>query len=416
MRTRLTRIEAVYRREHAFVWAAARRLGVHPATIDDAVQDVFVTAYRRWDDLDPEVSPRAWLYGVTRRVAFRYRRTQARTARRKDAVAVAVAARRRHEPQRALDDAHDVDIVLGTLEPRRREVFVMSELLDMKGPEIAAQLRIPLNTVYSRLRLARRQLAQTVNPIGGWIDVARRTQRPPPGRARRSWALMLPTLRPWWHAAASGSMASTLGLTVAAAIGALVIMSATVGRGESPTRPRALVATPSPASIAVDLPADVRPAAEPPTPSPLASTRPTVAEPIVQPRPSSETSVATSRAARSRSAPPRSPAPSSEPDGDTGPSEATSEPASTLAAEVAVLDRAAEALREGEAARALQWLAEHETRFPRGRLVDVRKATQVRALCRLGRHDRAQAEAQALRLEHPDSAVARAVSDSCGGA
>lgn len=81
-----------------------------------------------------------------------------------------------------------------------------------------------------------------------------------------------------------------------------------------------------------------------------------------------------------------------------------------------MLDRAAQALREGEAARALQWLAEHETRFPRGRLVDVRKATQVRALCRLGRHDRAQAEAQALRLEHPDSAVARAVSDSCEGA
>ena len=34
----------------------------------------------------------------------------------------------------------------------------MTELLGMSGPEIAGELQLPLNTVYSRLRLARAQL------------------------------------------------------------------------------------------------------------------------------------------------------------------------------------------------------------------------------------------------------------------
>src|SRR5215207_4645128 len=70
MQASLAAFESVYRRELPFVWAAARRLGVQPEVIDDAVQDVFLTAYRRWGDLHHDVSPRAWLYGVTRRVAL----------------------------------------------------------------------------------------------------------------------------------------------------------------------------------------------------------------------------------------------------------------------------------------------------------------------------------------------------------
>jgi DNA-directed RNA polymerase specialized sigma24 family protein len=79
--------EALYRDEFAFVWTTARRLGVTPAIQEDVVQDVFLTAYRRLDQLRFEVSARAWLYGVTRRVAARYRRSASRTARRMTAVA-----------------------------------------------------------------------------------------------------------------------------------------------------------------------------------------------------------------------------------------------------------------------------------------------------------------------------------------
>ena len=56
---RTRQFHAIYRREFAFVWACARRLGIAPAVIDDAVQEVFLTAYRRLDHLRYEVSPRA---------------------------------------------------------------------------------------------------------------------------------------------------------------------------------------------------------------------------------------------------------------------------------------------------------------------------------------------------------------------
>jgi DNA-directed RNA polymerase specialized sigma24 family protein len=47
---------AIYRDEFAFVWAVARRFGVPVAALDDAVQDVFLTAFRRIDRLGYQVS------------------------------------------------------------------------------------------------------------------------------------------------------------------------------------------------------------------------------------------------------------------------------------------------------------------------------------------------------------------------
>lgn len=420
MQAPFTGFESVYRRELPFVWAAARRMGVHPAALDDAVQDVFLTAYRRWGDLHYEVSPRAWLYGVTRRVAFRYRRSEARTLRRK--AAVGQAAERSIAPHAEHDGARDVDAVLADLEPTRREVFVMAELLDMSGPEIAAELGIPLNTVYSRLRLARRQLERTAlrGRLGAWAAAVRREDRPPPGQAQRGWAALLPMLSPgattvgMGGAVGAASTTGTLlgGLGVMGLVGALVAAVAVGGDrgGEGRSEPVAREVTasleprsgsararpPEEASLPPDAIADAPPSTDVPE-----------AAPALPQAPSRPTD-------RARSAPPAAAgrelasAPSSEAQG--------SGPSSTLEAEVAVLDRATAALRSDDAARALQWLAEHEQRFPAGRLADVRKATRVRVLCRLGHDAQARAEAAALRREHPDSAVARRVPDSCAEA
>ncbi|MEM9456364.1 MAG: sigma-70 family RNA polymerase sigma factor [Myxococcota bacterium] len=451
-----TGFETVYRREFPFVWAAARRLGVPPSVLDDAVQDVFLTAYRRWDDLDCEVSPRAWLYGVTRRVAFRYRRTQARTARRRSVVSQ--ASRSRHEPHAELEGAHDVDAVLAGLEARRREVFVMSELLDMSGPEIAAELKIPLNTVYSRLRLARRQLERTMTRerTAAWVRITRRRDRAPDGQARRSWALLLPMLRRGavvGTAGAAGAVGTigtgVLGTTTAklvgigavvAVVGAIVLGGST-GKGDDPAPGVATIGSEQRAAAEAALTrpvavehaggferggvehagvehagaehAGVEPGAvarmnEGPSPGSLSVESP-----------ASSSSVAAAAVPGHRGRASRGPARSSAAGSGEPVTSATASSdseSSRLAAEVAVLDRATEALRAGQAARSLQWLAEHERRFPAGRLVDVRKATRVRVLCRLGREAQARAEAAALRREHPGSAVARRVPDACENA
>jgi RNA polymerase sigma-70 factor (ECF subfamily) len=46
--------------------------------------------------------------------------------------------------------------LLDSLDDDRRAVFVLVHFEQMPAPEIAQTLGIPINTVYSRLRLARR--------------------------------------------------------------------------------------------------------------------------------------------------------------------------------------------------------------------------------------------------------------------
>lgn len=402
----LTGFERVYRRELPFVWAAARRFGVHPAVIDDAVQDVFLTAYRRWGDLRPEVSPRAWLYGVTRRVAFRYRRSDARTVRRKAAVAVAREGTPA-VPHQERDEAHDVDTVLAVLEPTRREVFVMAELLEMSGPEIAAQLQIPLNTVYSRLRLARRELEPRLRRgVAAWAGAVRERDQPSREQAQRSWTVLMPLLGPApvgggvigaWSVGRMMGMAVAVGVLVTAAIAGRPPDLAVASEG------RAVVDT----AVEVEAERGSRrgPGSPTPVPSRVSGDAMRMPAPVLMPSPALRESPSPSNSRSARRTPE---AREVEPDAI----DAVDAPSAGLEEEVRVLDRANAALREGDAAHALQWLAEHEQQFPAGRLLDVRKATRVRALCRLGRDAQARAEAAALR-EHARSNVARNVPLTC---
>lgn len=220
----VSRFERLYRDNFPFVWAAARRLGAPDDAVSDVVQDVFVTAHRRLDELRYEVSPRGWLYGVTRRVASRYRRSAARTARRK--AAVAVRAVDREHPHARHEAARELDGLLEQVDEDQRNAFVMSELLGMTGPEIAGELRIPLPTVYSRLRLARSRLAHvaTAQRLDESLQAARTEQAPARGQAQRSWAALLPVVgSPWPAVKATVAAATTSIWTPLAIVGAVAI-------------------------------------------------------------------------------------------------------------------------------------------------------------------------------------------------
>jgi RNA polymerase sigma-70 factor (ECF subfamily) len=52
-----------------------------------------------------------------------------------------------------------LDEILAELRPEQREVFVMFELEDLSGKQIAAIVEAPVKTVFSRLRLAREAFA-----------------------------------------------------------------------------------------------------------------------------------------------------------------------------------------------------------------------------------------------------------------
>ncbi len=373
---RLRRFEALYRDEHAFVWSAARHLGVPVGSIDEVVQDVFLTAHRRLDHLRYEVSPRAWLYGVTRRVAFRYRRGAARRARRLANFAE-LPRQAPGAPQQRHDDAEQLARLLERLGEGTRRVWELTELLGMSAPEIASELGLPLNTVYSRLRLARSQLQAPPPPPDrphAWRAAARRAHAPPQGAQQRSWALLLPVLGNH-GAAAVGVVAwakSQAGLaTVWITLGVAAVGLAVT---QAPSPPPGPAASSSSSSSSSSSPAPPSLRAPPPPPPTAPSTPPPAATPP-QPR---------------RNLSPR-----------TAPDDAR------LAEEIRLIDRVHAQLAAHDPDAALATIDEHARRFPAGTLVDVRDAARISALCARGDAPTAEAAAARLLARDPTSAVAQ---------
>nr|WP_263429462.1 sigma-70 family RNA polymerase sigma factor [Nannocystis pusilla] len=362
---RRARFHAIYRREFGFVWAAARRFGVPPAAIDDAVQDVFITAYRRLDVLRYEVSPRAWLFAVTRRVAWRYRRGATRTARRVAALAETWPAP--HDaPHQRHDTAQQLEQALAQLSSELRAVWEMSELLGMSGPEMAAELALPLNTVYSRLRLARGQLQARLGEaeLAACAEQTRRREAPPAGQAQRTWALLGPALG---KTGASGVLGALSASRAAVAATLIVAGGATVQAVARPER-----------RAAAEARAEVEHGAEHLSPE--------------------------TDDAASRSEPPAAATPAPVQREAAAPAPARPD---RLSAEVALLDEARTRLDGGAPAAALALLGTHASEFPRGALVDAREAARVEALCALERGDEAEASARRLVSAHPVSPLAQ---------
>ena len=150
---------AAYRAHADFVWRILARFGVPDAQLEDAMQEVFIVAHRRWGAWEGQASMRAWLYGVARRVASTHHRTQSRQRRKRDAL-----PRPPPEPglEERLEDRARLDALaraIASLEKDQRDVFTLADIEELSAPEIAAALGCKLNTVYSRLRRARAKVS-----------------------------------------------------------------------------------------------------------------------------------------------------------------------------------------------------------------------------------------------------------------
>jgi RNA polymerase sigma-70 factor (ECF subfamily) len=52
--------------------------------------------------------------------------------------------------------------ILDEMDAEKREVFALMEVEQLSAPEVAELLGVPLNTIYSRLRLARARFEQAL--------------------------------------------------------------------------------------------------------------------------------------------------------------------------------------------------------------------------------------------------------------
>lgn len=155
---------ALYDANVAFVWRNLRRLGTWPSELEDRTQEVFMVAFRRLPTFeDRGFGARAWLFQILLRVASEARRHRRRHPEdaTEDLGADCVSESSESDPSAVLQLRRDVealDRALATIDVGRRAVLVLHEIEEMSAPEIAKILEIPVNTVYSRLRVARAEL------------------------------------------------------------------------------------------------------------------------------------------------------------------------------------------------------------------------------------------------------------------
>ncbi len=156
--------EQLYDEHFDFVWRTARRLGVPEPEADDVVQDAFLVLHRRTADYDGRTPVKRWLLGIVVRVVSDHRRRH----RRKDAPCIPHAAdsdgnvllaSQTPPPSAEAEQAEQVrllELLLAELDKDKREVLVLAELEEMTVPEIAEILGANVNTIYARLRAARK--------------------------------------------------------------------------------------------------------------------------------------------------------------------------------------------------------------------------------------------------------------------
>lgn len=151
---------AVYEQHADFVWRTLQHLGVRSSELEDLAQEVFVTVHRRIASFEGRSKLTTWLFGVCLRLVQRHRRRayfrleflHAEPPERIDASTP--EQRYAGEESRVL-----LQRLLEKLSPERRATFVLFELEGASCEEIAELTAVPIGTVYSRLHLARKQVA-----------------------------------------------------------------------------------------------------------------------------------------------------------------------------------------------------------------------------------------------------------------
>ena len=160
--------KALYDSHCRLVSRALDRLGVPDSDVMDLTQRVFLIAYLKLPQFEGRSQLSTWLWGICRRVAIAHRRSGAmRYEIVTDPLSLEASTERRAGVSNELDTGRQVaaERILSKLPEPQRVVFTLSEVDGLRGAEVAAQLKISLGTVRSRLRYARKLLRREVRRL-----------------------------------------------------------------------------------------------------------------------------------------------------------------------------------------------------------------------------------------------------------
>jgi RNA polymerase sigma-70 factor, ECF subfamily len=153
---------AVYHEWFHDVCRWARSLGCPDADIEDVAQEVFVTVQRRLPDFK-EGKLSSWLYTITARATRDHRRRAwfRHLLRPRESIEMdrfALSAPGPAERLERLEDRRLLARLLAGLSDKKRTVLLLFEVEGYTGEEIAALQGVPVDTVWTRLHTARREL------------------------------------------------------------------------------------------------------------------------------------------------------------------------------------------------------------------------------------------------------------------
>jgi RNA polymerase sigma-70 factor (ECF subfamily) len=132
---RRRRFDALFASYSSDIVAYCRWRTVSPSDAQDAAADVFLTAWRRLDELPEGDAARVWLYATARRVMANHRRSSRRRAKLAERLMLEAAVQP-PAPQNSADAL--VHEALSRLGVRDREVLLLAEWEGLSPTEIAA--------------------------------------------------------------------------------------------------------------------------------------------------------------------------------------------------------------------------------------------------------------------------------------
>jgi RNA polymerase sigma-70 factor (ECF subfamily) len=153
---------ALFERYRDAMWRFFRRRIPDPARAEELTQDAFVAVLQGSTRYEPRASFRSYLFGIAYNLWMADRRKLA-NRHPSHVLEEESAAPASAEPE----DAIWVRRALGRLDAGDREILMLREYEQLSYQEIADLLRLPVNTVRSRLFRARMALKDALAPRVG---------------------------------------------------------------------------------------------------------------------------------------------------------------------------------------------------------------------------------------------------------
>jgi RNA polymerase sigma-70 factor (ECF subfamily) len=157
-------IAALHQRFGGVLYDFCVRLLRDKVEAEDAVQEVFLNAYRAYDSFTFGDSRLPWLYRIASNTCFKF----IRTGKRKGPVLIADTDRRAAPEPHPVDVLHArriLEALASELDERGFEILVGHYLSGMTQEEIAAELGISRRAVVKRLTALRKQAGSKLEEI-----------------------------------------------------------------------------------------------------------------------------------------------------------------------------------------------------------------------------------------------------------